>query len=205
MKKFFWVLICLSFLNTFILINSVEADSGSATPVEFQNPLGNITSVDSLISQITGKLEGVLIAIAIVMILIGGIMYMLSFGNEKNMERAKNVIMAAVIGLAIALSAKMFLQTLWEVLGAGSSVPAPGGENAQAVLGRILEFLLSIVGIIAIISLVVGGSMYLTAYGDDKKIETGKKIIVASLIGIGVSFGAVVLVKQIGNLLGYNF
>ncbi|MFZ5982347.1 MAG: hypothetical protein ACOYS2_02140 [Patescibacteria group bacterium] len=199
--------IAILFIGAFVACFSggiILADSGSSTPVEFKNPIGS-DSASELISDITDNLNEVLITIAIAMILIGGIMYMLSFGNEKNMERAKNVVFAAVIGLAIALSAKMFLQTLWDVLGVGSEVESPGGENATVVLGRILELLLSVVGIIAIISLLVGGSMYLTAYGDDKRAETGKKIVVASLIGIGISIGAVVLVKQVGSLLGYDF
>lgn len=66
---------------------------------------------------------------------------------------------------------------------------------------NILNLLLSIFGIIAIISLVVGGGMYLTAYGDEKRIETGKKIIVYAIIGIVVALSAVVIINEISSLI----
>lgn len=200
-KKIFFV---SSLLFLIFNVGFVYAGTSFSDPVEFKNPLG-FNSVNTFLANVMTNLESFIVTIAIIMIVVGGIMYMLSFGNDKAMERAKNVILGAVIGLAIALSARTFLQTVWDVLGVGGGTPAPGGKSFTAVAGNVLTFLLSIVGIIAIISLVIGGIMYLTSYGDEDRIQKGKKIIWASIIGIVVSIGAVVLVKQIGSLLGYSF
>lgn len=202
-KKIFFLSLIVLFLG--LNFNFALADPGSSTPITFPNPLGNnVENISDLLNVVMEHLEGIIVTIAIIMIVIGGIMYMMSFGNDRAMERAKNVIMAAVIGLAIALSARTFLQTIWDVLGVGSSVASPGGESADSILGNILEFVLSLVGVIAIISLVIGGFLYMTSYGDEYQAERGKKVIIASIIGIVVCVGAVVLVRGVGGLLGYS-
>ncbi|MDQ5963806.1 MAG: hypothetical protein QG629_889 [Patescibacteria group bacterium] len=48
---------------------------------------------------------GVLGAVSMLMIVIGGVRYILSQGNPEAMSKAKNTIMYALIGLVISLSA----------------------------------------------------------------------------------------------------
>ncbi len=69
------------------------------------------------------------------------------------------------------------------------------------ILENILNFLLSIIGVLAIISLVVAGLLYMTAAGNEKQIGTAKKAFFFALIGIIVAFGALVIVSQLGALL----
>jgi hypothetical protein len=80
-----------------------------------------------------------------------------------------------------------------------------GGMDAaltiQDIATNVASTLLSIVGIIAIISLVVAGSMYMTAYGDEKRIETAKKMGTYAIIGIIVALGSLVAVEQIKKLI----
>lgn len=65
-----------------------------------------------------------------------------------------------------------------------------------------LDFLLSVFGIIAIISLTVAGIIYLTAGGSEKRIETAKKMTLYSVVGIAVALGAMVIVRQIAGIIG---
>jgi hypothetical protein len=94
-----------------------------------------------------------------------------------------------------------------EILGSNWTGTNPDQIVNQAltlkqILLNILNFLLSIVGILGILGLVVGGSMYLLSYGSEERIELGKKIIVSSLVGIVIAFGALVIVKQVALLMG---
>jgi hypothetical protein len=61
---------------------------------------------------------------------------------------------------------------------------------------------LSIIGILGIISLIIGGGMYMSAYGDEKRIDTAKRIITYAIIGIVVALAALVIVRQVMNILG---
>jgi hypothetical protein len=184
-----------------------SGSSGSAsnigTGVTFPNPLGFKTVIEFL-NKFLASLRGVVAVIAIIFIVLGGIMYMLSAGSEKMITRAKMCWTGAVVGLAIVLAAPSFLKEIMTILGANVDT---GGNVTQSTLTlfqiatNVLNLLLSVLGIIAIISLVVGGGMYLTSYGDEKRIETGKKIIQFSIIGIIIALGAVVIINEISRLI----
>jgi len=130
---------------------------------------------------------------------------MMSSGDEKMITRAKNTITGATVGLAIALAAPTFLKEIITILGG----PATGNPDdlvnnaltVKAIALGVLKFLLSVAGIIAIISLVVGGSTYLTAYGDEKRLDKGKSIVTYSIIGIAIILAALVIVNQIAKFI----
>lgn len=70
-----------------------------------------------------------------------------------------------------------------------------------ALLNRVKTILL-VVGIgIAVILIIVGGIMYMTAGGDDEKASKAKKIIINSLIGVAIMLVALVLVSWVQGLL----
>lgn len=180
--------------------NSVAGNLGGDVTTDFANPL-KFKTVEEVTTALLDNLRGILATIAVVFIVIGGIMYMLSAGNEKMMERAKATWTAAVIGLAIALAAPSFLKEIMIILQADTS-PVAGALTIKDIALRVLNLLLSLIGIFGILGLVIGGGFYLTAYGDEDRIDKGKKIITASVIGIVVAFGALVIVRQVASLLG---
>lgn len=73
--------------------------------------------------------------------------------------------------------------------------------NVSELLCNILNFLLQAFGIIAIISLVISGILYLTAAGDEGRIKLGKKGIVYSVIGILIALSGVIVIKTITGFL----
>lgn len=178
------------------------------TTTTFINPLGNVTTVSGLVGNILNNLKGIIASIAILFIVVGGLMYILSAGNDKMITTAKNTIASALIGLAIALAAPTFLKEIINILGNGNGADAQElvsqALTLKEIIMKVLAFLLSIVGILAMIGLIIGGAFYLTAYGDDDRIKTGKGIITNSLIGILVVMAALVIVKQIASLLGVS-
>jgi len=185
-------------------INSCNPSTEETTT--FKNPLGSVTTVSQLLSSILNNLMGIIVFISVIFIIIGGIMYMMSGGNEAMVTRAKKTWTGAVIGLAIALAAPTFLKEIQNILGGGGT-----GGNADAWVSNaltlkeiainILNLLLSILGIVGMISLVVGGGMYLTAYGDERRIDSAKKIVTYAIIGIVVALAALVIVRQVDSLL----
>lgn len=82
------------------------------------------------------------------------------------------------------------------------TVLAAGGVITNAtpfstILLRILDFLLSIIGVLGIIGLVVSGIMYLTATGDEERIKLAKRSALASVVGIIIALGTLVLASQL--------
>ncbi len=176
--------------------------------VDFPNPLGSVTTVSALLSSIMTNLMGVMAIISLIFIILGGIMYMLSAGNETMVTRAKKTWTGAVIGLAIAMAAPTFLKEIQHILG-GNGTPGTNADNwvsdaltIQDIAVNILNLLLSIVGIIAMIAMVVGGLMYLTSAGDPKRTDKGKDIFKYAIIGIVVALSALVVIREVNVLLG---
>jgi hypothetical protein len=126
---------------------------------------------------------------------------MLSAGDEKMITRAKACWTAAVIGFAIAIAAPTFLKEVKTILGAKDTSDVAGAVSLLQIATNVLNLLLSIVGIISIISLVVGGGMYMTAYGDEKKIETAKKIVTYAIIGITVAMASLIIITQVASVI----
>ena len=136
-------------------------------------------------------------------------MYMMAAGDETMITRAKKTWTGAAIGFAIALASPTFLKEIKKILGGGGT----GGSveswvdsalTINEIAINVLELLLSVIGIVAIISLVIGGGTYLTAYGDEKRLDSAKKIVKFSIIGITVALASLIIVKQIARLFGMN-
>lgn len=179
------------------------SEEPEAQTTDFPNPL-KFTTVSEVVNSLLDNLRGIVALIAIVFIIIGGVMYMMSSGNEKMIESAKKTITASLIGMAIVLAAPTFLKEIKAILG-GSGDEWTDVDKAltiKEIALRVVDFLLSVIGILGIIGLVIGGVFYLTAYGDEDRIDTGKKILTASLIGIAIAIASVVLVRQIASLMG---
>jgi heme/copper-type cytochrome/quinol oxidase subunit 4 len=155
-----------------------------------------------VLTSLLDALKGLVVTLAIIFIVLGGILYMMSAGDPAMLKRAKDCWTGAVIGLAIVVAAPTFLKQVQIILG---GTMTGGGMDAaltiQDIATNVASTLLSIVGIIAIISLVVAGSMYMTAYGDEKRIETAKKMGTYAIIGIIVALGSLVAVEQIKKLI----
>lgn len=76
----------------------------------------------------------------------------------------------------------------------------PSGGIAQ-ILTTFLTWLLGIFGILALISFVVSGSMYLLAAGNDKMIERAKSTMVNSIIGVIIALSGFILIQAIDSAL----
>ena len=186
-----------------------DGPGGSTETISFPNPLKFDTFQD-FVMGILAYLQGIIVLLAVVFIVIGGVLYLISGGNEGWIKTAKAAITAAMIGLAIGIGAPTFLREIVTILcttGGGSAISCPidqapiaGAISLWQILVNTLNFLLGITGVLGVIMFVIGGGMYLTSAGKDAQIDTGKDIIKYSLIGIIVVLAALIIVKQIATL-----
>lgn len=196
--------IILSFLAVFFIFISFSnfslAAVGQPGDITFTNPL-NYDTVDGMLAALLTHLQGIIVTISMIFIIIGALLYMTSSGNDSKMTTAKGAIFAAVIGLALAIAAPSFLKEIYTVLGADpeGEVALGGALSIVEIALNVLNFLLSITGVIGIIMLVAAGIAYLTAAGNEGQIETAKKMTKWAIIGIAVALGALVIVKQVAD------
>lgn len=178
----------------------VSNAASSAGSVTFTNPL-NFTTVQGATGAILSALQGIIVTLALVFLVLGGVFYVVSGGDEGKIKTAKGAITAAMIGLAIGIAAPSFLKEIADILDWGGAVPneVTTATSFGTILQNVLNFLLSMTGILAIIMLVIGGLMYFAAAGDEKKADTAKAIVKFSIIGVVVALAALVIVTQIAN------
>ncbi|MBP9728279.1 MAG: hypothetical protein KBD27_02780 [Candidatus Moranbacteria bacterium] len=189
-------LLVASLFFVFIAFVFVQ-DTTPALAASYANPL-KFNSLEGVLGDALAFMQNIIVVLAIIFIVVGAVLYITSAGNESQMKTAKSAITAALIGLALGIAAPSFLKEISAALGWGAVDAAiANAQTLTSVAGKVLNFLLSITGVIAIIMMVIGGLVYLTAGGDESKAEVGKKIVTYAMIGVVVSLGALVIVTQI--------
>lgn len=167
----------------------------------YENPIGH--------STLTGFLEGLLINIqnivgwlAVIFIVIGGVLYMTAGGKDSQITLAKNTIISALIGFSLAVAGPSLLKEIKDLVLPGGPVASIAGANTISdILINILDFSLTLIAILALITLIYSGLSYLGANGDRSKIDNAKKIAVYSVIALSVAGGSLIVINFIINIL----
>jgi type IV secretory pathway VirB2 component (pilin) len=68
--------------------------------------------LDNAIDKIVDVVFGVLIAVAVLMIIIAGFMFVTASGNDEQVKKARNMLLYAVVGVIVALLAKGIVEFL---------------------------------------------------------------------------------------------
>lgn len=116
----------------------------------------------------------------------------------------KSLILKHVGAFAVSaafLAAPMVAFGQWSV---GDTNAASGGTpNASIydIIHTTMNYLLAILGFIAIIGFVIAGILYLTAAGDEKRITTAKTAMMYSIMGVIVALVGYVIVSAVDSWL----
>lgn len=121
--------------------------------------------------------------------------------KKVNLQKVANILaITAIFALALMplLAGAQF-----------GSEPVPGGfdkstTNVSQLIGKILNIVLGIVGLIAVLFLVWGGFQYITSAGDEEKVKSAKGTMINALIGVVVVILAYALVRVVTNAIGGN-
>ena len=99
----------------------VEAAKGDDMPRELIGPDGVFTKISNTILYIVG-------IVSVIMLIWGGVRYILSGGDSKKVTDAKNTILYAIIGLIISILAFAIVNFVLNAIGidASTSIPDPG-------------------------------------------------------------------------------
>lgn len=174
--------------------------NGTEISINVSNPL-KYDTVEGVLTSIMGGIKGIVVTLALLMIVLGGVMYVLSFGNPENIKRAKALIFGALIGLAIVIAAPAFLREISALLGWDNAPAIEGGTTLTLtqIARNILNFLLAVIGILALIMMIISGIMYITSVGNDTRMKQARAIFTASLIGIAIAMASLILVSTVAR------
>lgn len=92
--------------------------NGSGISLRFPNPLGGgTTTVIDVVRNIINGIFGLLGAVAVAMIVYGGIIYMTGGSSKDGVEKGKKIITSAVVGLVIVLLSLAIIDLMFVLLG----------------------------------------------------------------------------------------
>ena len=121
MKKIIIFSILITFL--FVTCSTVyaqrqdpEATTGETQPVTLDDPLGE-TNPQVLIGRVINAVLGIVGSLALAMFIYGGFIWMTAAGNKERVEKGKNVLVWATIGLIIIFSAYAMVKLVFSGLG----------------------------------------------------------------------------------------
>lgn len=197
MKKNIVVFLLISFVGTFLFSDNVFIQSANATDpeakletIEFSNPL-EFNTVESLLGNAMGVIQGIVGILAVFMIVVGGVMYIVS-GTTGQTETAKSIIKWAIVGLAIALAAPSFIKEIYDILGEPEPGVTAGKKSLYEILISATITVLNIVGALSVLMIIVGGVMWIVNQSD-----TAKKIVNAAVIGLVIALTSLVIVNAV--------
>ncbi len=72
----------------------------------------------------------------------------------------------------------------------------------NSIIYRLMNYLFSILLIVAAIFIIIAAFMFVTASGDPDKTKTARNFVLYALIGVLVAFGAKGLVSLVGTIAG---
>jgi len=113
------------------------------------------------------------------------------------MKLKKVVSLFTLIGLMLPLTvfAQVNIGTYGSTFGLGTA------DLASSVI-KIVQWILGFLGLIAVIMILYGGFIWMTAGGNEEKVASAKKIITAAVIGLIVvllAWAIVIFVVQTTN------
>src|SRR5574340_1497397 len=76
-----------------------------------------------------------------------------------------------------------------------------GSKSLADLIVNVLKFMLAFAGAVAVVSIVIGGFIYLTAAGNEEAGEKSRKVLTAAIIGLIIVLLAYSIVAIISNVL----
>ncbi|MFA5248024.1 MAG: IPT/TIG domain-containing protein [Patescibacteria group bacterium] len=81
-----------------------------------------------------------------------------------------------------------------------------GATEPRVIVVRIIQIILGFLGLLAVGLIVYGGFVWMTSAGDEKRVETAKKIIISAVIGLVIIFSAFIVatfvINRMANITG---
>ncbi|HNU96171.1 MAG TPA: hypothetical protein PKH95_02080 [Candidatus Magasanikbacteria bacterium] len=78
-----------------------------------------------------------------------------------------------------------------------------GTQDVRTTVASIIRVAMGLLGIVAVVIILIGGFYWMTAGGDEGRVETGKKWIFSGIIGLAIILSAYALANfVISSLVG---
>ncbi len=139
----------------------------------------------------------IIATISVAMIIHSGIRLILAFGNEDVINKEKNMFFWVGFGLVMIAISKTLVNAIYNP---GETGYTPRTGDSSIIINEIvgiISWLLIIIAIVAVLALIYGGYLLIVNWGYEEGVETAKKIIFSSIIGLIIIFSSYSVIATI--------
>jgi len=133
MKKYILPIVVISILVAIPVL-------GATSTVIFPNPLGATSDITTLVKNILNFLWKLAWAIAPILIVYAGFLYITSAGNEDKVKTAQKTLIWALVGFAVVLIASSVPAIIQDFLSGDGTETQEETENNDSDISPIGEF-----------------------------------------------------------------
>jgi hypothetical protein len=173
--------------------------------VTYENPL-KVNSFTQLVRGFLTQVQAIVGWLAVIMIVVGGIVYMTATGRSKQIELGKTILTYALLGFVIAVAAPSILKEIFDLASSGKGTASSNvikeSKDIKDIVGSVMTFVIALVGVISAIAFVITGFQFIAAGGDGGRADKARKGLTYAIIGVTVSGAALIVVKQLLVLMG---
>ncbi len=164
-----------------------------------QDPSGTASALATEIYGIISYAETPLAVIAVLMIVISGLRAVLSFGSDDSIAQIRRTIFAILAGIALIIF-KLSIATSITITGRPE-------DGFLAAIMTVLVYILSFVGLAAVVMIVIAGILMIVNIGNDDQYQKARTLILRVAIGLIVILACVAIANVIyfGTLGGPLF
>ncbi len=117
----------------------------------------------------------------------------------KNMSFIKSGVAASIVSVFSLTAQSTHAQLLSpDVLKDETGLPL---NNIIDILTHIMQWMLALVSVLAVISFVISGILYLTAGGDEDQLGRARRAFVGAIFGVIVSLVGLIVIQAVQKVL----
>lgn len=182
----FFFIVILSFTN--IVHAQCEPTSDNCLDIIKKTAGIGDGSIEQILINIINASLSLVFLVVLGLLIYGGYFWMTSMGNEEKIKKSKQILTASIVGLLIILASISIVNFVSDAIGVDRP-EMPGdtglftGELSEA-LTNIINAALTLVGVIALGTMVYGGFRWMTAAGSEEQVGEAKRILTAGVIGL---------------------
>jgi len=160
-----------------------------------ETEVGDVQTFGELISKVWAWSTQIIFGVSVIVLIVGGIMYMAARGDEERVNTAREVVSGSIIATVLTLLSGVLFTFLHKptanIQGAATL------SDATQVLQNIASILLGVVGGVCALMLIYSGVQYMLAAGEQEKIDSAKKGLFFSVVGLAISLSAYGIIQWV--------